>query len=146
MAKNPPASHFVPLHMHSETCPRCPGVSLIRSPDSSREIDFFECPSCRRHYARKQHGALTYRWLHPVTLALYGVIFHEDPVPHAKRIADSFAKDRRPEDLLAMVDEIELELEQPTVPVREALDNYATERKCREYLAAFVSHARSRLG
>ena len=131
--------------MENEKCPRCPGVALIRSPESSREIDFFECPSCNRYYAKKPGGSLTYRWLHPVTLALYGVIFDEEPVPRARPIVDQFIKDRPRKLLLNMVDEIELELEHPTQPVREALGNYATEEKCREYLAAFVSHMRSRL-
>lgn len=44
-----------------------------------------------------------------------------------------------------MVQEIELELNEPTQRVREALDNYATEEQCRKYLKAFVSHVRSSL-
>lgn len=126
-------------------CPRCPGVALVRSSDSSADIMFFECPSCKRQYAKQPGASLTYRWLHPVTLALYGVIFEQDPVPRAEYLATRFVRDLPRYVLIHTMREIELELNEPTQPVREALGNYATEEKCREFLKAFVSHVRSRL-
>ena len=126
------------------TCPRCPEVTLLRSPGSTAEITFLECPSCQRWYAKKPGAPLTYRWGHPVTLALYSVIFDRDPVPQAKSIARGFLETRGREVVARMADEIEFELNQPTQRVRDALDSVATEEKCREFLKAFVSFVRSR--
>jgi hypothetical protein len=44
-----------------------------------------------------------------------------------------------------MVEEIELELAQPTQQVREILDNPQTEEQCRAYLRDFAAKARGRL-
>lgn len=128
------------------TCLRCAGVMLGRLPESNDDITFFECPSCYRHYAKKPAGILTYRWLHPVTLALYYVLFEDNPVPRAEWAAAEFMKNRSREDILRMTDEIELELTHPSQPIREALGNRASEEKCRDYLRAFVSHIHEHLG
>jgi len=128
-------------------CLRCLGVTLIPSlDDSSDKITFLECPSCHRWYAKRPGKALTYRWLHPVTIALYWVIFDDEPVLRADSLAEDVARGGPCDEVLEMIREIELELDQPTQLVREALENHATEEKCREYLRAFVSHLRLRLG
>src|SRR5262245_860084 len=121
-------------------CLRCAGVMLVRLPESNDDITFFECPSCHRHYAKTPAGTLTYRWRHPVTLALYGVLFDDNPVLRAESEAAAFMKNRSCEEILRMTDDIELELKHPSQPVREALGNRASEEKCRDYLRAFISH------
>ena len=126
-------------------CPCCGAPELTFAPDSRREIEFFECPACRRRYARKTGGALTFRWGHPVTLALYGVLFAADPVAEAEAQASRFAGQWPPDTLRAMVEEIELELHHPTQRVRDCLDNVASEEKCRDYLRAFAAQVRGKL-
>ncbi len=44
-----------------------------------------------------------------------------------------------------MIEEIQLELSQPTQQVRDILDNPQTEEQCREFLREFVAEARTRL-
>ena len=133
--------------MRPETvaCFRCIGVELARRSESTAALDFLECPSCRRQFARRDGGQLTYRWPHPLSLALYGVIFDEDPAGRAASQADAIVESRSPDELRGIVEEIELELNEPTHRVREALGNRATEAKCREYLRAFVARIRARL-
>jgi len=80
-----------------------------------------------------------------VTIALYWVIFEDEPVLRAESIAEDLVRGGPSDELLEMIEEIELELDQPTQPVRDALENRATEEKCREYLRALVSHVRARL-
>jgi len=126
-------------------CLRCSDITLQLLPTSGDGISFFDCPSCKRSYAKKDGGSLTFRWRHPITIALYNVIFEDEPLPYAIREAGFFMEGRPREILIRMVEEIELELDYPTQEIREALDNRATEEKCREYLRAFVSHIRSRL-
>jgi hypothetical protein len=80
---------------------------------------------------------------HPVSLALYAVMFEPDPAVHAGRVAAMFRRrDWSPDKLAAMTREIALELEQPTQQVRDILDCAATEEKCRQFLAAFVASMR----
>src|SRR5450755_1859825 len=81
------------------TCLRCSNVELRLLKSSSREMSFFECSACHRQYAKAQSGLLTYRWGHPVSLALYGVLFETDPVVHARGIAQMFVRDRSPDEL-----------------------------------------------
>ena len=122
------------------SCLRCNGVELARLPLSTAEIAFFECPSCLRHYAQKAGGGLTYRWLHPTSVALYGVMFEENPLPYAERIAQHLLESSTTDEIARMTDEIELELRQPTRDVRDIIGSRATEEACRRFLAAVVAH------
>lgn len=126
-------------------CLRCSTTDLRRLSESTQEVEFFECPSCLRHYASKSGGALTYRWLHPISLALYGVIFESRPLEHAQRIVESLVRDRPPEEIVVFVEEIELELEHPTQQVRSIIGNVASETECREFLTAVARKMRERL-
>jgi hypothetical protein len=126
-------------------CLRCASVALRRL-DSPTEIAFFACPSCGRQYTEEPGGALTFRWGHPISLALYGVQFEPDPLPQAPRIAQAFVAQEPADRLAAMVSEIELELARPTQQVRDILGCAATEARCREFLAALTSAVSQALG
>ena len=123
-------------------CPRCPATALGLLPESTQQVAFFECPSCFRHYVSKRDRALTFRWLHPISLALYGVIFESRPLEHAQRIAESIVRNQSCEQIATLVGEIELELDHPTQQVRDILENVASEAECREFLAAVVHKVR----
>ena len=120
-------------------CLRCDGVELVPSGPFGHEIQFFDCPACHRRYARKPGGSLTFRWLHPISLVLYGKLF--DSSGHSP-IEKSSVPSEPPEMLLRMVEEIELELTHPTQQVRDILDNPQTEEQCRQYLREYVTMAR----
>jgi hypothetical protein len=119
-------------------CLRCVNVRLQRSADSGKDITFFECPSCHRRYAKAKSGSLTFRWLNPITLPLYSVLFSKDAMADAPRVADSMLRQNSPDELAVMIKEIELELEHPTQQLREILDNPQSEEACRQFLAAVV--------
>ena len=148
MARSVKGSHMfdqpLPLSV-APNCLRCPGVELRCLPESTKDIMFFECPSCQRQYAQRLGSSLTYRWGHPVTLPLYMVLFVEEPWSSAQATAEDFLKDRSRDQLAHMIEEIELELQHPTQNVRGILDNHASEEKCRKFLHAFVAHIRSSL-
>ena len=124
-------------------CLRCSGVELARLPESTEEITFFECPSCHRHYALSPGHSLNYRWLHPVSLALYCVLFNREPLSAAPFVAKELVRGRSRDASLKMIEEIELELERPTQNVREILDNPQSEEECREFLQAVVTYIRA---
>jgi hypothetical protein len=111
-------------------CPRC-GRVLTRT-ESYSSIRFFECVPCRRAYARQSGQGLHERWLGPLSLVLYGVIFEKRPQDAATRIAALYVDDPRRDELVA---EIRLELRQPSQSVREILDLRASETDLREFLA-----------
>lgn len=118
-------------------CLRCKTVLLVEV-EHHPGIRFFDCPNCGRRYALKPHKQLTFRWLHPITLALYGVIFDRAPVERAGSIAQSFVEQKSPEQLDRIVKEIRLELNDPTQQVRDTLSCVASEEELRRYLWAFV--------
>jgi hypothetical protein len=114
-------------------CLRCKTTELVplASPDG---ISFFECPKCHRNFARKAGGALFFRWLHPISLVLYPVSSEPDPCQHCERIADMFAKEKSSEQIKWIVQEIRLELDDPTQQVRDILECRASEEDLRNYL------------
>jgi len=124
-----------------KNCLRCPSTALRLLPgDPTQTIAFLQCPACLRHYAQKAGGLLPYRWGHPISLALYGVLFTTEPLTEAQRIADALRQGRTPEALALFIEEIELELAHPTQQVRDILGNTSPEAACREFLAAVVRH------
>jgi len=124
-------------------CLRCSDVELTRLPESSEEITFFECPSCHRHYAQSPGQSLTYRWSHPVSLALYCILFNREPLSAAPFVAKELMRGRSRDASLKMIEEIELELQRPTQNVSEILDNPQSEEECREFLQAVVTYIRA---
>jgi hypothetical protein len=116
-------------------CLRCRNIRTRYLEGWSQNITFFECPSCHRQYARDKSGTLTFRWPHPISLALNCVLFSENPIAEAPRVAKLLAS--KPSSLAvdAMAGEIELELEQPTQDVRNIVNNPQSEEVCRQFLA-----------
>ena len=127
-------------------CVQCADVALTPIQPSPNNIEFFECPKCYRAYARKSGGTLTFRWPHPVSLALYAALFATEPIQIAPDVAERFASQRSAEEMIRIVDEIEIELQHPTQNVRDILDNSQTEDQCRAFLRAFVACVRAKLG
>jgi hypothetical protein len=83
---------------------------------------------------RKNGGALCFRWLHPISLVLYPVSFEADPVQHCEHVVEMFAKEKSNEQIRLIVQEIKLELDDPTQQVRDILECNASEEDLRKYL------------
>jgi hypothetical protein len=126
--------------MTEHHCLRCKTIVLSELPRVGPEISFYECPACRRQYALAPGKKLVFRWLHPISLALYGVIFDPNPVEHAETQAEKFVRQMPIEGLQAMIEEIRLELTDPTQQVRDMLDCRASEDQLREFLSLFTNH------
>ncbi len=126
-------------------CLRCAESTLILLPESSAEINFFNCPQCCRHYAQKPGKGLTFRWLHPISLALYSILFEREPMSVASSLAESFIRQYETDVVERMWKEIQGELDHPTQQVRDILDNPQSEKQCREFLQAFNTQLRAAL-
>ena len=122
--------------MSKHHCLRCKTV-LLRESEHYPDIRFFECPNCNRRYALAPGQQLIFRWLHPVTLALYPVIFDATPVERAGIVAKRLAQQYSGGELALMIKEIRLELDDPTQQVRDTLDSRASEEELRRYLVSF---------
>jgi transposase-like protein len=131
--------------MSEQHCLRCKAVRLVRLPESGERMSFFECPRCGRHFARQEGGGLTERWLGPISLLLYPVIFSPKPVDEVDRvIAHLVTVVQWPRDRIEqIIDEVTLELEEPTQQVRQILDMKASEEDAREYLRLMVAGLRA---
>jgi hypothetical protein len=123
-------------------CLRCEGVELTPAGPFGHAMEFFDCPACHRRYARKPGGSLTFRWLHPISLVLYEILFDLDGLQRPEKSA---VLSKPPDELRRVVDEIDLELAHPTQPVRDILDNPQTEERCRQYLRELATIARRAL-
>ncbi|MDT5357053.1 MAG: hypothetical protein QOJ56_5585 [Mycobacterium sp.] len=126
-------------------CLRCDKVKLVLLPESDRNIYFYHCPQCRRQFARRPGQALTERWLGPLSLVLYGVIFSRQPQDEADRTVAMLRDQKNAEMLAAMEKEIRLELTSPTQNVRDILDLKASERDLREFLELVADKLREEL-
>lgn len=118
--------------MEGLLCLRCKTVPLHDLP-SPEGIRFLGCPQCLRHYAKKPDRPMTFRWLHPITVALYGVIFDRNPVPRAGQVAESLASEPA-EWRAALLREIVLELADPTQDLADTLDLAAPDAVLRDFL------------
>jgi hypothetical protein len=123
-------------------CLRCKTVELNDLPDSRpEEIRFLECPACSRSFAKRAGKSLTFRWLHPIPVALYPVLFDRDPVARVGFVAEQLRGDH-PEWRDAMIREIELELADPSHDLADSLDLVAPDALLRDYLRALAARLR----
>jgi hypothetical protein len=78
--------------------------------------------------------------LHPISLLLYSILYKREPLSVAAFVAEGFMNEYTSDVLPKVIEEIELELKQPTQNVREILGNRQSEEECREFLSAVVTH------
>ena len=114
-------------------CLRCKTAELVPV-DSPARMSFFECPRCRRNFTRTADGALVFRWGHPITLLLYPVIFESHPVERCEGLASEFVRGQSIESVQLAIQEIRLELGDPTQQVRDTVQCCASEQDLRAYL------------
>jgi hypothetical protein len=112
-------------------CLRC---AVPLSPTGQADpLRFHECPRCGRAFAERADGTLVERWLGPLSVALYGVIF--DPRPHEPERVRSVANGLGHLDTDRIAAEIRLELAHPTQPIAEIVGPMrAAEDDLREFL------------
>lgn len=136
-------------------CPRCEAVEAEST--SGGKVEFVTCPRCGRHFRVTPDGRLVERWLGPLSLVLYPVIFEKRPQNEAERIASELYAASEPgrrsifrsfsrEELRQLLSEIRLELRFPTQNVREILDLRGDEADLREYLAAVAKRLGALMG
>ena len=83
-----------------------------------------------------------------MSLALYGVVFEPDAIPHAARIADQLARGHDTEYARHLAREIERELDELTQRVSEILDMSVvkSEEHLRTFLRLVARHLRQAAG
>jgi hypothetical protein len=112
-------------------CLRC---AVPLSPTGQADtLRFHECPRCRRAFTEHADGTLVERWLGPLSVALYGVIF--DPRPQEPARVRAVANGLDHLDTEQITAEIRLELAHPTQPIAEIVGPMrAGEDDLREFL------------
>jgi hypothetical protein len=114
-------------------CLRCRTVELSALPSPPGSA-FFRCPNCGRDFTRTASGALVFRWGHPISRLLYPVIFDEHPVRRCAEVSAEFAAQHEPEAVRLAIDEILLELSDPSQPIAAIVGCRAPEAELREFL------------
>lgn len=127
----------LPDHIYLK-CLRCNDATLNLLP-SPLSIRFFECPECKRHYSLKENGLLTFRWPHPIGVALYGIQFKSAPLEHIDNTVEELLISFSQEQMPTFIKEMKLELEHPTQHIRDIVDCVASEELCREFLSEVVT-------
>lgn len=134
-------------------CPRCGGA--LNTIDAAAATRFFECPSCHRHYRLTANSELVDRWLGPISLVIYPIIYSRHPQDDVERVVKMFSERFVPpaehRDVLeeesveahrqkvkSIVDDIRAELAKPTQRVRDILNlqfrETVSEQDVREFL------------
>ena len=121
-------------------CLRCKTIELAMLPESTEEATFYECPGCHRHFALISGRGLCERWLGPLSLVLYGIIFERRPQDASRRIAELFLAQSRREEIVWMRAEIAQEIEQPTQNVCDIHDLRQKEEDVRAFLRLVVDY------
>jgi hypothetical protein len=119
------------------SCLRCEDSLLNPAGEVHADVAFFDCPRCGRRYALKPGRDLTFRWGHPISHALYPIIFSPSLQAEAGRAVDVTLKGRTPDERTAIIAEIRMELDHPTQRVTDILDCMAGEDEVREYLRRY---------
>lgn len=86
---------------------------------------------------------MTFRWLHPISVVLYSVIFEADPAASATAVAEELSKSQTSEWLSSLIDEIDLELADPTQDLSVMVDCRASDAKLREFLRGVAERLRA---
>lgn len=125
----------------TETCFRC-GSTLddnTPSPDTGK-INFYFCKNCRSAYAKGPGEKLHDRWLMPLSVVLYPVIFADDPCAHAARVARLFIE-RKGCDIARLKQHILDEIQNPKQQVSQILNFvFPDEQLLRKYLIEVVEN------
>ena len=94
---------------------------------------FYDCLSCKSRYTSK-NGQLHDRWLMPITLPLYGVIFSKDPLEMIDKTVIDMNK-KGSEFVKVLVSHIEEELNNPKQKLTDIHDFISpNEERLREFL------------
>ena len=85
------------------------------------------CSLCPAQYTRSSDGSLTDRWLSPISLVLYFIIFSKDPREDVPRAIENIRQNHSAELLSNIVSDIRRELDEPKQRVRDILNLMAPE-------------------
>lgn len=117
------------------SCYRCQSPLLETTPGGVTDIQFFSCESCYSQYAQKPGEDLHDRWLMPLTLPLYFVIYDKEPSEKVDYVAQELLR-KKPEYLATLIEHIQDELDTPKQKLSQ-IHSYVhpDEAKLRVFLA-----------
>jgi hypothetical protein len=115
-------------------CYRCGGKLVDVTPEDVKQIRFHSCSECHAAYTENEEGRLHDRWLMPITIPLYSVIFDKEPLLRVDQVvSDIVSRDKRFRDLLVI--EIAEELRSPRQKISDIHKfKYPDEDNLRKFL------------
>ncbi len=115
-------------------CFRCNSELKDVTPSEVTDIKFLSCENCRCQFSENSAGRLYDRWLMPITLPLYNVIFEKEPLDCVENIVKEMAT-RENKFVDALIEALSDELVNPKQRVTDIHDfSYPDEVKLRKFL------------
>jgi len=115
-------------------CFRCNGDLKDTTPNDIADIKFLSCKNCPCQYTENSKGRVHDRWLMPITLPLYGVIFEEDPLSCVDNAVNEMASRKR-EFIDVLIEHISEELVNPKQKIIDLHDfKHPNEERLRAFL------------
>ncbi len=121
--------------MPKEVCFRCNNDLVIT--DEHNTITFYKCDICKRGYAKSAGKSLTDRWLSPISIVIYDIIYVKQKVSDkiVEGNAMRFLKRLDKEKMEALIEDIDDEINNPKQKLVDMLDlKGTTEEIARDYL------------
>jgi hypothetical protein len=109
-------------------------MPLVEVEPLSGDVAFFKCPKCQRDFTLKPGKALTFRWPHPISLPIYAIQFDDSLSGRATDVVTQLIHQQSRSWLELFVQEIRLELAEPTQLVGDIIDCRLTESDLRDFL------------
>ncbi|MBV1907982.1 MAG: TTC39/IML2 family protein [Kangiellaceae bacterium] len=120
-------------------CYRCKNELKDITPQGLDTINFFSCEKCGCQYAKTNESELHDRWLMPLTLPLYEVIYEKQPLNKIDRVMNSINKKKEAFKLI-LAEHIESELQNPKQKISQIHQfQYPDEEKLRHFLAEILN-------
>jgi hypothetical protein len=123
-------------------CPRCQDTRLTVLPQQTEDLSSLQCPRCERQWMLRAADLLTERWLGPLSLLLYPIVYSSEPLDDIERAVSHLvtAEGWPLQKLQWAVNEAELELAEPCQQVSKILNftDEPSEELVREYLRRVI--------
>ena len=125
-------------------CFRCSSNLEDVTPEDSNGIKFYSCKSCSSQYSENIEGRLFDRWLMPITIPLYCLIFEDDHKSKVEDILNSIMKEKK-SNINILVKHISDELENPKQRISDIHNfEHLSEENLREFLKLLLNGIKHR--
>ncbi|MDQ8201348.1 hypothetical protein QEH56_24530, partial [Pelagicoccus enzymogenes] len=117
-----------------QKCIRCE-TKLKSDGRGSWKVKFYRCPNCGSGYSKTLFKPLCDRWLMPITIPLYSVIFDKEPEQKSYSVARTLLNQNDKKEIRQIIEHIDEEIKHPKQKISDILNFiHPNEDKLRRFL------------